>query len=425
MMSEFAHHWHEGERSSESVNDGGGSSQESGESGIPIEDILADIGAAHDLLRDMQRINEEIDQCRVSISYAQEKARDAQTCFDATRKTIAVANDALLALRARIQQELRIITGQSISPEQMEGHMAQVLHMMEYRASDIVACQTTKAAAQERADDALQALASPIIRASTEEMRLCSLSEALRHRWEEVVRRLRILPLGSMPATLSSADPRRYRQACEALHAAMENVGHEMADDQSTAHTIETIHRLLLEIAYIFKGCVRERDPLPVSIRWLIRKDMQEVLTIERKSFDYPRSEEELCSLLRQRHCIGMVCEDTEERIPGFMMYELHRDRIKLVDIAVDPEFRLRGIGTQMIEKLVQKLQMQRRTEVEIFVPGDNLPAQLFLRANDFRAISSSQEDGGSGDCYRMMYAFQGEEQEETKRHNRRRRMQR
>ena len=85
-----------------------------------------------------------------------------------------------------------------------------------------------------------------------------------------------------------------------------------------------------------------------VHIRWMIRRDMPEVLAIEHASFEYPWCEEEFLRVLRQRNCIGMVAE-YGERIVGFMIYELHRNKIHVLDFATHPEFRRRGVGRQMI----------------------------------------------------------------------------
>jgi ribosomal-protein-alanine N-acetyltransferase len=60
----------------------------------------------------------------------------------------------------------------------------------------------------------------------------------------------------------------------------------------------------------------------------MIRRDMPEVLAIEHASFEYPWCEEEFLRVLRQRNCIGMVAEQGE-RIVGFMVYELHRNKIQ------------------------------------------------------------------------------------------------
>ena len=75
-----------------------------------------------------------------------------------------------------------------------------------------------------------------------------------------------------------------------------------------------------------------------VHIRWMIRRDMPEVLAIEHAGFEYPWCEEEFLRVLRQRNCIGMVAEHGE-RIVGFMIYELHRNKIHVLDFATHADF--------------------------------------------------------------------------------------
>ena len=82
-----------------------------------------------------------------------------------------------------------------------------------------------------------------------------------------------------------------------------------------------------------------------------------------------------------------MVAE-RDERIVGFMIYELHKTRLHILNFAVNPEFRRRGIGAQMVDKLVGKLSHQRRTRILLEVRETNLEAQLFFRSSGFRAVS-------------------------------------
>jgi len=144
---------------------------------------------------------------------------------------------------------------------------------------------------------------------------------------------------------------------------------------------------------------------VPVHIRWMIRRDMPHVLGIEQESFEFPWSEEDFIRCLRQRNCIGMVAE-VEDRIVGFMVYELHKTRLHLLNFAVASTWRRRGIGTQMAGKLVSKLSQQRRTRILLEVRETNLAAQLFFRKAGFRAISvlhSFYEDTPE-DAYVMQY---------------------
>jgi [ribosomal protein S18]-alanine N-acetyltransferase len=124
-----------------------------------------------------------------------------------------------------------------------------------------------------------------------------------------------------------------------------------------------------------------------VHIRWMIRRDMPAVLATEKTSFEFPWLEEDFIRCLRQRNCIGMVAEH-DDQVVGFMIYELHKARIHVLNLAVTPEYRRRGVGSQMVAKLIAKLSPQRRNRVVLEVRETNLPAQLFFRENDFRAVS-------------------------------------
>lgn len=128
-----------------------------------------------------------------------------------------------------------------------------------------------------------------------------------------------------------------------------------------------------------------KKETANVHIRWMIRRDMPEVLEIEQQSFDYSWTEEDFLRVMRQTNCIGMVAEHGEA-IVGYMIYELQKFRIELVNFAVHPQWRRLGVGKQMVEKLVNKLSSHRRNRVTLTVRESNLRAQLFFHAHGFRA---------------------------------------
>ncbi|MEN6451546.1 MAG: ribosomal protein S18-alanine N-acetyltransferase [Thermoguttaceae bacterium] len=132
---------------------------------------------------------------------------------------------------------------------------------------------------------------------------------------------------------------------------------------------------------------IEQQQEVRVHIRWLIRRDMPEVLAIEGQSFEFPWSQDDFIRCLRQRNCIGMVAEH-EDQIVGFMIYELHKTRIHVLNFAVAESARRRGVGSQMIAKLCAKLSSQRRSRIVLEVRETNLAAQLFFRENGFRAVS-------------------------------------
>ena len=153
-----------------------------------------------------------------------------------------------------------------------------------------------------------------------------------------------------------------------------------------------------------------EKDQVRVHIRWMIRRDMPEVLQAEQSSFEYAWTEEDFLRCLRQRNCIGMVAE-SGERVVGFMIYELHKTKLHILNFAVHPAYRRHGVGVQMVAKLVSKLSSHRRTRITLEVRETNLPAQLFFRAQDFRAVRVLRgyyEDSGE-DAFLMQYHIDGD----------------
>jgi ribosomal-protein-alanine N-acetyltransferase len=151
-----------------------------------------------------------------------------------------------------------------------------------------------------------------------------------------------------------------------------------------------------------------EKKGLGVHIRWMIRRDMPEVLRIEEASFEFPWSEDDFIRCLRQRNCIGMVAEH-DDRVVGFMIYELHKTRLHILNFCVHPDFRRGSVGSQMVRKLVGKLSHQRRTRIMLEVRETNLSAQLFFRSLGFRAISVLRDfyEDTTEDAYLMQYRYQ------------------
>jgi ribosomal-protein-alanine N-acetyltransferase len=150
-----------------------------------------------------------------------------------------------------------------------------------------------------------------------------------------------------------------------------------------------------------------EKDQARVHIRWMIRRDMPEVLQAEQLSFEYAWTEEDFLRCLRQRNCIGMVAEHGE-KVVGFMIYELHKNKLHILNFAVHPTWRRLSVGSQMVAKLISKLSSHRRTRITLEVRETNLVAQLFFRKQEFRAVRvlrAFYEDSGE-DAFLMEYRF-------------------
>lgn len=123
-------------------------------------------------------------------------------------------------------------------------------------------------------------------------------------------------------------------------------------------------------------------------IRWMVRADMPAIMEIERLSFgDDAWTEADFCRCCRQRNVIPMIVERGTQVI-GFVIYELQPKRLDLVTLAVHPAWRLRGVGSTLIDKLKSKLTASRRSTISVTIHESNLDGQLFLQTHGFRAVS-------------------------------------
>lgn len=140
-------------------------------------------------------------------------------------------------------------------------------------------------------------------------------------------------------------------------------------------------------------------------IRWMIKQDADRVLEIEHASFASPWTMNDLVAVLHGRSTIGIVVE-AHDTVAGFAIYDLGTTGIHMLNLAVDPAYRKRGVGRRMICHLARKLTGKRRV-LRAYVSERNLGAQLFFRQCGFRATSI--EHGAYGvpdhDAYRMDYA--------------------
>lgn len=151
-----------------------------------------------------------------------------------------------------------------------------------------------------------------------------------------------------------------------------------------------------------------KKTEIKPQVRWLIRRDMPEVMEIENRSFEFPWVEDEFLACLRQRNCIGTVYESPNGLIHGFMIYELHKDTLRILNLAVAPKVRRTGVGRAMIQRLMDKLSQQKRHTIEAEVRETNVVAQSFLSGAGFRAVKVLRRhyDDTNEDAYLFRYTL-------------------
>lgn len=141
-------------------------------------------------------------------------------------------------------------------------------------------------------------------------------------------------------------------------------------------------------------------EQMAVHVRWMIRRDMPEVLEIEH-GVESPWTEEDYCNALRKSDRIGLVAEQ-KERIVGCVVYGVHKRFLTVERLVVHQDHRRCRVGRQLVEKLVSKLSPRNKRHLQAVVEGRNLDAQLFLQALGWRCERTLKD----GDEERLLFAL-------------------
>lgn len=135
-------------------------------------------------------------------------------------------------------------------------------------------------------------------------------------------------------------------------------------------------------------------------IRWMIRRDTQEVLDVNQQ-WSTSWDEDKLVSYLRQRSCIGMVAEYNGE-VVGFLCYTLHKNYLFVDKFLVHEDFIHRGVGDEMVDKLLGKINSHRRTRINAAIPETHLDILLLFQRRGFLAVEIKRNYFGDEDCIIM-----------------------
>jgi hypothetical protein len=121
---------------------------------------------------------------------------------------------------------------------------------------------------------------------------------------------------------------------------------------------------------------------LPLTVRWLIRRDVDEALELGAM---HAWDQADLLEHCKLRNGIAMVCEDEHKHIVGWCAYTLHQSSVHIENIAgTDWEF---GAVYELLQRLLNKLGAEtgyRRDLITVVCPDDQDDVLCFLRQCGF-----------------------------------------
>jgi ribosomal protein S18 acetylase RimI-like enzyme len=151
-------------------------------------------------------------------------------------------------------------------------------------------------------------------------------------------------------------------------------------------------------------------DPAPIHIRPMNADDIAAVRRLERRCLGGNQGPPAMLrAFLADPFCGGLVAEGRRRRVAGYLLFHLDIEmwEVRICQVAVHPSDRRRGIGSRLVQWIAAHTPPGSGIVIRTGVNERNLAAQLFLRANRFRAdsIHPGGVSGGTEDLYLFVFA--------------------
>lgn len=93
-----------------------------------------------------------------------------------------------------------------------------------------------------------------------------------------------------------------------------------------------------------------------IDLRPLTLSDLGAVERIERSAYPTPWSRSMFAGEIAKQSsiCLGAVDTDHGERLVGYLIISRYADAWHIMNVAVDPDYRRRGIATQLLTRLFE-----------------------------------------------------------------------
>ena len=124
----------------------------------------------------------------------------------------------------------------------------------------------------------------------------------------------------------------------------------------------------------------------PYRIRSAVPADAVGLVAIERRAFSDPWSEASFREALTSPWTFGLVAEGTRG-VTGYLIGREVAGTGEVLNLAVAPELRRRGIGGALLEAGLAALRRRRVEEVFLEVRESNRSAQALYMAYGFRPV--------------------------------------
>lgn len=135
----------------------------------------------------------------------------------------------------------------------------------------------------------------------------------------------------------------------------------------------------------------RGRPDLGVRIRRMVEADLAGVLRIERASFSVPWTPATFLGLLHRDDAHLLVAE-TDEALVGYAAVWIVGDQAELGDLAVEAAWRRRGIGSVLVDAVLDMVERRGVRELFLEVRATNEGAQRLYTRYGFSEVGRRKD---------------------------------
>ncbi|MEW9123558.1 MAG: ribosomal protein S18-alanine N-acetyltransferase [Thermotaleaceae bacterium] len=121
-------------------------------------------------------------------------------------------------------------------------------------------------------------------------------------------------------------------------------------------------------------------------VRKMEKEDIPQVMEIEEQCFSVPWTEEAFTMEVEQNKLARYVVAELEGRIVGYGGIWLILDEAHVTNIAIDPDYRGRKYGDQLVEAMIALTEKEGINNMTLEVRASNYVAQRLYEKYGFKA---------------------------------------
>jgi ribosomal-protein-alanine N-acetyltransferase len=152
-----------------------------------------------------------------------------------------------------------------------------------------------------------------------------------------------------------------------------------------------------------------------ITICLMTEKDLDEVLAIENASFPLPWNRDHFLDELKTECAFPLVALTPETKLAGYICPRLLLDEGHILDIAVHSDFRGRGVGRLLVERVLTDCREGGADFVSLEVRPSNTIAIALYRQMGFVETGKRKKYYENGeDALLMEYHYENEEADDA-----------